>query len=137
MKEILANKHFLILASIWTVVLVALISFIIYIGYKKSMNRDKSLLDLLKIIHSEEKSASWIRWASSFVLISTFSLAYYQQKSVGAVQEGLIVSLVGLALTGKVAQKWLEVKSKNTKVEETATEMLDKLSDKPAQIRRQ
>lgn len=141
MKEILANKYFLILASIWTVAILAIIGLIIYIGYKRSLARDKSFMDLLKSIHSQESSSSWIRWASSYVLFATFSLAFYQQRSIGSVQEGLIVGLVGLALTGKVAQKYLELKAPSepkittndidvdVDVDSEAEKMLEKFND--------
>ncbi|BBI90578.1 hypothetical protein HYO65_gp186 [Tenacibaculum phage PTm1] len=74
---------------------------------------------LIKAIHSPKNTqASWVRWASSMVILLTFSLAFYQQHSNGSVQETLVISLIGLALGSKVAQKAIETRNKNKENED-------------------
>ena len=99
---------------IWSGILVVFTIIAIRSLYVKNERGQRKFMLLLKSIHdSKNPHNSWIRWASSFVIVATFGLAWYQQATVGSVQESLVIGLVALALTGKVAQKALEVKSES------------------------
>lgn len=109
------NTNFLVFVITLLALCMIFVLFVTYMIIRSKATSVKSIFELVKSIHSEKSSASWLRWASSYVLFSTFVLAYYQQYANGTVQETLIISLVAMALTGKIAQKYVELKNYGTK----------------------
>lgn len=113
LKEILLNLN------IWSVLGVLTVVLILYTLFRKKRDGQVSVMALVREIHEPNNTrASWMRWASSFTLTCTFALAFFQQIQMSTVQYEVIVPLVALAITGKVAQKHLETKeSKESKNE--------------------
>lgn len=64
---------------------------------------------LIANIHdSKHDQASWMRAVGSVIVIFAMIIAFYQIYKTGETQEGLIIGLIGLALAGKVGQKFAE-----------------------------
>lgn len=101
-----------VFGNIWTIVAVAVAVIVAYKVFVKKPPYWDRIVNFMKEMHSEKTpNKSWIRWMSTFVIVAAFVLGFYQQYTNGTVQETLVIGLVTIALTGKVAQKYIENKT--------------------------
>lgn len=84
------------------------------ISVVRSLLKVDNLMKMIADIHSSESKtrASWVRWVSSFVIVCAIVLAFYQISKTGEAQEMLIISMITIAVGGKVTQKVIEKKEK-------------------------
>ena len=86
-----------------------LIFYMALIVFGSRMMYNAKIGTLISDMHdSKNDHASWMRSIGSVIVIFAIIMAFYQIYKTGETQEGLIIGLIGLALAGKVGQKFAE-----------------------------
>lgn len=86
-----------------------LIMYMVIIVFGSRMLYNAKIGTLISGIHDAKNDhASWMRSIGSVIVIFAIIMAFYQIYIMGETQEGLIIGLIGLALAGKVGQKFAE-----------------------------
>ncbi len=118
LNQIVNNVH--LLAELFVILLIAIVTV-------RGITSGR-LLKFMHKVHSDDLgNVSWMRVASSFVLISSIVLTFHQYNTDKKIDVELVTFLVGLCLGGKAVQKFAENKSTSAKSTDNSTQ------DKPEQ----
>jgi uncharacterized membrane protein len=86
-----------------------LLMYMVIIVFGSRMLYNAKIGALIADMHDAKNDhASWMRSIGSVIVVFAIIMAFYQIYKTGETQEGLIIGLIGLALAGKVGQKFAE-----------------------------